>query len=620
MDSRSADPAGKLKPGFIVDGKFELQRFVAAGGMGFIYQARSLQNHRPLALKIMREALRNDPVTSKRFIREAETIRRLFHPNTVALIDHGESPDGLLYIAMEWLQGEDLADRLHRQGPLSPKEAAQIALEICRGLVEAHAKGIIHRDLKPENIFLHKQNGQELVKVLDFGIAKAVAGPVQTQLTRMGMVCGTPDFMSPEQARGDKLDARSDVYALGCVLYMLLTGEVPFPAENAVKVVLRHLSDPFPTLPAHVPTALAAIIETAVRKEPAQRYHNARQMAEALAAFLCVDIGIDARATLEQAHAESDPLETRNQQDSQLGEISATELADDENASTELAIPALLPLEAIELDETSTAIAPVGGLPPKHEDAPAMAETALAVEPISPPSPPVKPQQVALGPSSPRLPARSDALSSKDKQRAATVLLAPSPKARSLSWWPFVLLFALSIAGGAAWALLQRPPQQAPATQENTQAKGKITRLQLTSNVPAQVKSPDGVELGQTPLWLEAEGALEGHYVLSAVGHRSVKRWVSLRAGEEKSLQVVLPTSRMVRCELSTQPSGATIWHDQSQLGETPKSLDLEATQPIRLRFEKEGYQSETRALTFPNDGSACTLHLEMTTSKSTSP
>jgi len=276
----------KLEPGNRVDGRYEIVRFIASGGMGSIYEARQLPLGRPVALKVMRQELASDETLAKRFAREAQTVSQLQHSHTIVLFDYGIDPNGTLYLAMEWLDGQDLGALVKREGHLDPVRAAKIAAQVARSLSEAHNKGIVHRDLKPENIFLVAQEGDpDFVKVLDFGIAKMAIDEPRTQITRIGMVCGTPEFMSPEQGRSDPLDGRSDLYSLGSVLYNLLVGSAPFEASSPLAVVMKHQTEPIPDIPADIPCALKDIVWRATQKQVEHRYASAEEMAGALEHF-----------------------------------------------------------------------------------------------------------------------------------------------------------------------------------------------------------------------------------------------------------------------------------------------------------------------------------------------
>ena len=282
------DPASDFQAGHIFGDRFRVEKLFAAGGMGFVYMATDLEQQQPVALKIMRSTLQRDPVAIERFKREVRTIKRLMHPNTIELIDYGVTEDGFMFLVMEWLHGKDLREIMRIKKRLSPITATRVALQVAWSLSEAHMKGIIHRDLKPENIFIMHNPGPHLrIKVVDFGLAKVVSGPESAeQITRGGVVCGTPEYMSPEQAKGEKLDGRSDVYALGCVMYAMLEGDAPFRGKKALDVAMMHINNSFPDLNEKVPAALQKIIKKCVEKKASNRYRDVNELAYDLEAFL----------------------------------------------------------------------------------------------------------------------------------------------------------------------------------------------------------------------------------------------------------------------------------------------------------------------------------------------
>lgn len=282
------DPASDFQSGHVFGERFRVERLIAAGGMGFVYMATDLEQQQLVALKIMRSSLQRDPVAIERFKREVRTIKRLMHPNTIELIDYGVTEDGFMFLVMEWLHGKDLREILRIKRHLSPITATRVALQVCWSLSEAHMKGIIHRDLKPENIFIMHNPGPHLrIKVVDFGLAKVVSGPESAeQITRGGVVCGTPEYMSPEQAKGEKLDGRSDVYALGCVMYAMLEGDAPFRGKKALDVAMMHINNPFPQMNDNVPPMLRDIIRKCVEKKSSARYQDVNELAFALEEFL----------------------------------------------------------------------------------------------------------------------------------------------------------------------------------------------------------------------------------------------------------------------------------------------------------------------------------------------
>ena len=225
---------------------FRLMAALGSGAMGTIYKAQQLSLGKTVVIKLLHRHLLGDPTLSKRFHREAQAASRLNHPNVIQIIDFGAMDNGSLFIAMEHVAGVDLAELLYRDYPLDPRRVVHILKQTCFALDEAHANGVLHRDLKPENIMVgDRRNTKDFVKVLDFGIAKLQDGVADANSfqTVAGVVCGTPEYMSPEQARGDKLDGRTDLYALGIILYQLLTNRLPFEGESALGVVTKHLTE-----------------------------------------------------------------------------------------------------------------------------------------------------------------------------------------------------------------------------------------------------------------------------------------------------------------------------------------------------------------------------------------
>lgn len=261
---------------------------VGVGGMGRVYRAEQTNLGRTVAVKIIHPHLLGEENAAARFITEARAASRLNHPNSVGVIDFGKTEDGQLYLVMEFLRGRDLARIAYDEGPLAFRRIVTVLRQVLAALSEAHHLGIIHRDLKPENIILEPvRTGGDFVKVVDFGLAKMRAEKNERGITSPGIVCGTPEYMSPEQGRGDPLDARSDLYGVGVIFYQLLTGKLPFEAESPTEVVLLHITqapkDPREVSPDRmIPTSLAEVCLTALSKDPDHRYVNADRFAEAL--------------------------------------------------------------------------------------------------------------------------------------------------------------------------------------------------------------------------------------------------------------------------------------------------------------------------------------------------
>jgi serine/threonine protein kinase len=279
----------------ILAGQYQVLEKIGTGGMGSVYKASQPAMNRMVAIKILHPKLAGRKDLTSRFRREARAMSQLTHPNTVKVFAFGElEDDGSLYIVMEMLEGKNLNQVVRREGPLAPERAIPIMVQVCGALQEAHDLGIVHRDLKPENIFLSRQGGiNDYPKVLDFGLAKVTERQMQPGsiiLTQEGMVFGTPEFMSPEQAQGKTLDARSDIYSLAVILYELLTGKLPFTARTPMEYIQKHVTEPVMTFAERAPDrkfpkGLEEAIGRALAKRPEQRYQSAAEFAEAVRPF-----------------------------------------------------------------------------------------------------------------------------------------------------------------------------------------------------------------------------------------------------------------------------------------------------------------------------------------------
>jgi hypothetical protein len=279
--------------GRVIGGRFKITALIARGGMGKVYRAEQASLGRICAVKVLNPSYagEHDPEFHKRFFLEASIASKLTHPNTVTIFDYGRTEDDVYYMAMEYLQGQTLHRAIREAGYLPEARVAHIARQICRALREAHAQGVIHRDLKPANIFL-VQHGDEadFVKVLDFGLVKNVADRGE-DLTQTGMFMGSPKYMAPEQIRGDRVDARTDIYALGIILYETLTGKVPFDRATSVNILMAHVHEEAPPMREMNPSlrvsrAMVATVAGCMAKDPARRY---RSMGDVLDALKSVD-------------------------------------------------------------------------------------------------------------------------------------------------------------------------------------------------------------------------------------------------------------------------------------------------------------------------------------------
>jgi len=275
--------------GSIVADRYQVERRLGEGGMGAVYLARHVVLEKQVALKILHGEFSGRKDLVERFLHEAKAAARIRHEHVIDISDFGQTATGNPFFCMELLSGGDLAQCLKEEGQLAWHRIKSIFLQTCSALQAAHEKGIIHRDLKPENIFLIERLGHpDFVKVLDFGIAKLTELEESgKRLTKTGMVFGTPEYMSPEQARGDKTDHRVDVYAMGCILYQLVSGDVPFRAETFMGVLTRHLFEPVPPLGqrADTPAGLEAVVARALDKDRDKRFASMNDLAYAVDAL-----------------------------------------------------------------------------------------------------------------------------------------------------------------------------------------------------------------------------------------------------------------------------------------------------------------------------------------------
>jgi len=292
MHTGALDPNDPLI-NLILGGRYRVIKSIGEGGMGIVYEGVHEVIEKKVAIKVLRDDFSKRPEVVERFRQEAKSASRIGHEHIVDISDFGETPTGQSYFVMEYLEGDDLANILAREGTLAPGRAVHILLQCCKALGAAHTKGIVHRDMKPENIFLTSREDQpDFVKIVDFGIAKMsdieTDGAPGRKLTKTGMIFGTPEYMSPEQAAGKPLDHRVDVYALGVILFEMLTGRVPFVGDTFMGILTQHMFEEIPTLRAINPNVqcseeLEMVIFKALTKDPEERFADMPALARSIA-------------------------------------------------------------------------------------------------------------------------------------------------------------------------------------------------------------------------------------------------------------------------------------------------------------------------------------------------
>ena len=292
LQAASATQSGAPDPliGRVIAGRFKITDLIARGGMGKVYRAEQTPLDRVCALKVLHPNYMGDadPEFQRRFFREASTASKITHPNSVTIFDYGKTDDDIYYMAMEYLEGFTLHQTLRRVRTMSEERVSRIAQQVCRALREAHAQGVIHRDLKPANIFLTRHgDDDDFVKVLDFGLVKHVSERPEEQLTQTGLFMGSPKYMAPEQIQGEMVDARTDIYSLGIILYEMLAGKVPFERATSVNILMAHVGEPPPPMIEVNPNlecsqAFHDLVMRCIAKNPAERFGSMDELLQAI--------------------------------------------------------------------------------------------------------------------------------------------------------------------------------------------------------------------------------------------------------------------------------------------------------------------------------------------------
>jgi len=547
--------------GTTIGGKYPILGILGHGGMGAVYRSIQPLVDRAVAVKLVLPSSEGaSEIASQRFLREAKAIARLSHPAIVTLFDFGVEDDGTAFMVMELVRGRTLSRALRNQ-QLAPAQAIDIALEVLEALEAAHREDLVHRDLKPENIMLlDDAAGRHTIKVLDFGLAKLAgdAGTTGPQLTKTGMVFGTPQYMAPEQAMGEEADHRTDLYALGVILFQGLAGRLPYDSEKALVLLQSHVSAPIPALPEGVGAGLAAVVHRAMAKEQGDRYRDAAEMAAALEA------------------AREEVTDGTAQDGLRGGDVPPTVVPSEADVQTiDSPLPAAAPsafMAETDADVSGDFPTEVSGPrrppppPPVAEEpeAPATEVSSPAPRRPSPPAPPPPPVEdeppslLTLRDAAGELTTAAGAAGSRLVWSRQRIVLAGSVAAAVvLGMVAAVVLMSGPDEGGKDPAAsgtegairpteegeLQATPAAAPTAPPAGLAPAPTTTILRIESTPTGAGVYLGKErVGQTPLTLTPEGAMGDRvsYTLKARGRRPASLEVVLD-GKEQEHRVELP-------------------------------------------------------------------------------
>ena len=484
-----------LRPGAVFHSRYEILGPLGRGGMGMVFKAHDRSLDETVAIKVLRPDFAQDPRMAERFRSEIRLARRIRHRNVCAIHDYGEDR-GLLYISMELIEGRDLKHVLKEKGGLPPDEAYAVAIQLAEGLQAVHEAGIIHRDLKTPNIMV---DAQGVARLMDFGIAKRQGDGT---LTATGNIVGTPEYMSPEQAQGRKVDYRTDIYALGVVVYEIFTGQVPFRGDTPISTILMHLNDP-PPLDGpgaeRLPKALKPVLNRMLAKDPADRYATAREVAEALSRAR--------HPSARQLPVSTDALRAPTLTQATVADTGPTAPVPPGRVRARTLQPWLL---VVPLAAVAAGVLLRGGL-------------ALRSRPVAAPTdvaPTLPSVTVALAPVPSATP------------EAATPLPSPRPS-RSPDLGPTKR--AAALATPIAVASPSAPPRPTPAPVE-----GGTGLLQIAA-IPWGRVSVDGKEVGTTPLDLIPLGAGAHTVRVRHPAYEVEERRVTIRADQVEKLVIDFP-------------------------------------------------------------------------------
>jgi serine/threonine protein kinase/tetratricopeptide (TPR) repeat protein len=571
------DGDGSELIGKTIDGRYRLEATLGRGGMGLVYRAAHVGLRRQVAVKILHPSLAASSDVRNRFEREALAVGKIDHPHCVTVYDVGRLPDGSLYLAMELLEGRALADVLEQEGQLAPGRALHILAGILRGLSHIHAAGMIHRDIKPENIFLIRQGADEdFAKILDFGIAKSISGKSDlddgVKLTQAGMAFGTPIYMAPEQALGNPMDGRADLYAAAVLGYEMLCGQPPFYSEDKLEVMSMHTAKPVPPMRQRlikggkpVPSSIERLIVRGLTKKPSERYPTADVFLAAVENALKTPDGGVTDVSFERPENDHPGAHALTFEDGRVRITGAAEFVEEEGSAQiadaideALAVAARAPAaravtKAAPLQlETPTAPGPALAAATAAAAAPKLAGhgiglpyTGPAGEPIFGLTPEQRLAQAGGGFDSGENQSLARALEPElDAKRAMT---APGQKKKR--WALYGGILGLAIAAGVAIAVLTIPKDSADDDEERPdpstpvgQAYDALERTDLDVALKILTDNKDAVE-----------NDAQGQLVLGRIyAYRNDTRGAVTAFQKAMQLDPALKTSKRMRTALRT--------------------------------------------------------------------
>jgi serine/threonine protein kinase len=538
--------------GSMLAGKYKILKKIGEGGMGSVYIANQEPIDRKVAVKVLLGKLAEDEISVRRFEQEARAISKMQHPNTVTIYDFGRTDDGhdseRLYIVMEYLKGRTLTQVLRADHQLAGPRASRIVRQVCASLADAHGAGIIHRDLKPDNIFLTEVGGdRDWVKVLDFGVAKLADSESAGTLTQTGMIFGTPKYMSPEQAEGRPLDYRADIYALGVILYELLTGRPPFVADTPVGLLLKHISESPPSFgqlrpDLQVDPRLEQIVMKALSKAPDDRFQMVGELAAELEAYERAASGGYVIPTGTVPTPMSHGLPTEVVPGAPQPAMTPAELKSPD------AVPPNLS-EGVAAPTAGSATAP---------------DQSLATHALSPGQ-----STVAAPGATVQAPARGG------KKSSAAVLAG----------------VAVVFAGLGLAAVMMLQPAERESSVDDVQSLSAPPVVELD---PGPVDpTPDQTDPDPEPLPVDPSSLV--------LGGRKPKADPPTKPRSDAEPKKD-PVPAQIEVSFDSQPSGAVVWMGGKQIGLTPFSSQFERGRELEFTVRKRGYVAARKRLTPEED------------------